>query len=122
MSKEEITGLTVRAVEQIGVGAAKQLEDAAEQLEAEAKVKGDHLRKFAEAIREQTRRASEDLSDFVQRMNDVFKTNENLSHRIDARALDELTKGQSPAQAIVDRRVREAMFDSHAKRSADDDN
>jgi DNA-directed RNA polymerase subunit F len=82
MSKEDITGLTVRAVEQIGISAAKQLEDAAEQLESEAKVKGDHLRKFAEAIREQTRRASEDLSDFVQRMNDVFKTNENLSHRV----------------------------------------
>lgn len=82
MTKEEITGLTVRAVEQIGISAAKQLEDAADQLETEAKVKGDHLRKFAEAIREQTRRASEDLGDFVQRMNDVFKTNENLSHRV----------------------------------------
>jgi predicted nucleic acid-binding Zn-ribbon protein len=104
MTKEEITGLTVRAVEQIGNNAAKQLEDAAEQLEAEAKVKGDHLRAFANAIREQTMRASDDLSDFVRRMNDVFKTNENLSHRIDPRALDELGKNQRSVPSPIDGR------------------
>lgn len=100
----DITGLTVRAVEQIGTSAAKQLEDAADQLEAEAKVKGDHLRAFADAIREQTRRASDDLSDFVQRMNDVFKTNENLSHRVAQAAFDDIGKMQAGAASLVDGR------------------
>lgn len=63
-----ISEITIEAVDKIGQATAVQIEHTANTIEAGAKELGDRLRKLATAMREHTRLASQDVSDFCLKM------------------------------------------------------
>lgn len=88
----DLIGLPVRAVDEIGDASASEVEKVATQIEAEAKEKADALRRFATALREQTRRASADLAAFCAKSTDVFTTIKNLETRVNSPESAELVE------------------------------
>jgi hypothetical protein len=63
-----VSEVTVAAVDQIGNATSDQIRHTAERIETEAKQIGDRLRELADAFDEQTRLASQKISDFCLKM------------------------------------------------------
>lgn len=78
----KIVSIITRTVDQIGDGAAEEIERVAAQLEADAKDKADALRRFASSMREKTRSASADIAAFSSKANDIFTSIGALEARV----------------------------------------
>lgn len=90
---DKVSDLVSRAVDQIGDGAADELERAADEIMAEATAKAERIRKFALAMREQTRIAAAEISEFCAKSSSVVATIQGLQEKL---ALDiAATAGQS---------------------------
>lgn len=63
-----ISEVTVQAVDQIGTATSDQIRHTADRIEAEAHAIGNKLRELADKFDEQTRLASEKISDFCLHM------------------------------------------------------
>lgn len=80
--------ITMRAVDEIGEGAAAEIEKTAAAIEAGAKEKADKLRQLAEAVRAQSRIAAEHVADFCERSTTVFETISGLEAKIAGRGTE----------------------------------
>lgn len=85
-----ISEITVEAVDKIGQATAAQIEHTAETIEAGAKELGDRLRKLAGAMREHTRLASQDVSEFCLKMASARATIRGLEVEITDKVVPEI--------------------------------
>jgi hypothetical protein len=78
-----LAGVTVQAVDQIGEAAAGEIEEAAAAVEMASHEIASRLRKLAEAVREHSRIAGEQVAEFVGRSTNVIETIRALQERLD---------------------------------------
>ena len=81
-----LAGVTVQAVDQIGESAAVEIEQAAAAVQDGAAAIALNLRKLANAVREHSRIAGEQVAEFVDRSTSVIETIRALQERLDAGA------------------------------------
>lgn len=83
---ERVAEITVAAVDHIGNTSAASIDSAAEAIEHEGQKLGDRLRKLASAMREHTRIAAQEVSDFSLMMTTMGDTVRGLEHQIKGNA------------------------------------
>lgn len=81
-----MAGLTVRAVDQIGNGAARDIDAVADKLEADAAEGVAKLRRLSDALREHSRIAGDYVGGVLADLADVVSTSRELQSRLDAAA------------------------------------
>jgi hypothetical protein len=86
---ERVAEITVAAVDHIGNTSAASIDSAAEAVEQEGKKLADRLRKLASAVREHTRIAAQEVSNFSLMMTTMGDTVRSLENQIKGDAKDE---------------------------------
>jgi uncharacterized membrane protein YqiK len=79
---ERVAEITVAAVDHIGNTSAASIDSAAEAIEQEGQKLADRLRKLASAMREHTRVAAQEVSNFSLMVTTMGDTVRGLEHQI----------------------------------------
>lgn len=86
---ERVAEITVAAVDHIGNTSAASIDSAADAIEREGRKLADRLRTLASAMREHTRIAAEDVSNFSLMMTSMGNTVSGLEHQFSESAKTE---------------------------------
>jgi uncharacterized membrane protein YqiK len=86
---ERVAEITVAAVDHIGSTSAASIDSAADAIEQEGKKLADRLRKLASAMREHTRIAAQEVSNFSLMVTTMGGTVRGLEDQIKGNAKDE---------------------------------